>query len=83
MAKKIRIYTCLAIAFIIVCATAAIVVVSEKDIDVVKNIEMTGNTSDSIEVNWNEVKGAEGYHIYLLNSDSGQYEKFTDTKCIV
>lgn len=48
MAKKIRMYTCLAIAFIIVCATAAIVVVSEKDIDVVKNIEMTGNTSDSI-----------------------------------
>lgn len=78
LAKKIRMYTCLAIAFIIVCATAAIVVVSEKDIDVVKNIEITGNTSDSIEVNWNEVKGAEGYHIYLLNSDSGEYEKFTD-----
>ncbi|MGN1202946.1 MAG: polysaccharide deacetylase family protein, partial [Eubacterium sp.] len=78
MTKKIKAFTCLAILAIIVAACIAIGVVQGKSIDVVENVVMSENTSDSIKIAWKEVKGAEGYYIYSLNEDSKEYEKLAD-----
>lgn len=78
MAKKIKVITYLAIALIIICASAAIAVVNEKSVDAVKNVAMSENTSSSIKVDWNKVKGADGYHLYLMNDENEEGEKIGD-----
>lgn len=78
MAKKIKTVTCFIIALIIVGAALAIAVVNEKSIDVVKSVVMSENTSSSVKISWNKVKGADGYHLYAQNEKSGKFEKIGD-----
>lgn len=78
MVKKIKVITRILIAVIIFAAAAAIYVVNEQTVNVVKNITMSENTSSSITVSWHEVKGADGYHVYLSKNDGTVYEKVGD-----
>lgn len=78
MAKKIRIYTILAIVFIIICTVVAISVVNGSSVASVSNVNMNKNTSDMIKIGWEEVENADGYRIYVLNNKSGEYEKKDD-----
>lgn len=80
LAKKIKAVTCLVIILVVACAAAAIAVVNAKNVDDVENLVMTENTSNSIQIQWKEVKGADGYHIYSLNNDTKEYEKLGDVK---
>lgn len=78
MAKKIKILTFLIIVCILIGACCAIIVVNGKSIDVVESVEMAENTSNSINIKWNEVKNAEGYYIYSVDEKSGKAEKIAD-----
>lgn len=78
MAKRIKILTGILIVAILLGACIAITVVNGKSIDVVKNTAMSENTNTSLSITWKEVKGAEGYHIYSLNDETGEYEKIAD-----
>lgn len=78
MAKKIKIFTCLIIASIVISACTAIIVVKEKSIDAVNSVEMAESTSNSISIKWDKVKNAEGYYIYSIDEKSGKTEKIAD-----
>lgn len=78
MAKRIKIISAFLIVTIITVACTAITVVNGKNIDAVQNTVMADNTSDSLCIKWQEVKKAEGYHIYSLNKETNEYEKIAD-----
>lgn len=78
LVKRIKVITRIIIAVIIFAAAAAIYVVNEQTVSVVKSIAMSENTSSSITVSWHEVKGADGYHIYLSKNDGTVFEKVAD-----
>ena len=80
MAKKIKIFTGIIIACIVIGACTAIIVVNGKSIDVVNSLEMAESTSNSISIKWSEVKNAEGYYIYSLDEKSGKSEKIADVQ---
>lgn len=49
------------------------------------NIKTTSN-STSITISWDSVKGAGGYRVWMLNIDTGKYEKYknvTSTSCTI
>lgn len=51
-----------------------------------KNLKATKKTANSISVSWSAVDGADKYAVYLLNSKTGKYEKYTTvsgTKCTI
>lgn len=80
MAKKIKVATCLVIILVIACAAAAIAVVNAKNVDDVENVIMSENTSSSIQISWNEVKGADGYHIYSRGKKDEEFKRVADIK---
>ena len=78
MTKKIRAITISSVLLIIICACCALTVVNGKSIDAVESANMEANSSDSITVKWKKVKNAEGYRIYLKNSETDEYELFKE-----
>lgn len=78
LANKIRIVACLLILAIIAVGSSVIYVINETTVDAVEKIEMTDCTDTTISVKWKKADGAEGYRIFIQNSESGEYEKYKD-----
>lgn len=79
MVKRIRIISALVIMAIIACATALIVIVTNSSIDNVDHLGTAQATSTSITVDWQMVKKADGYKIYIKNGQ-GEFVLYDDVK---
>ncbi len=78
MTKKIRLVTVLAIVAIIASASLALTIYYSRQVDTVEELNMAENTSSSVDVSWQSVKGADGYRIYIKNDESGEYELYKE-----
>lgn len=80
MEKRIKFFSAITIFMIIVATITALFVTDAKDLASVKNVKMAHNSENSISLTWNEVKKADGYYIYNLDSDTNKYVKIGTSK---
>ena len=80
MEKRIKFFSAITIFMIIVATITALFVTDAKDLASVKNVKMVNNSENSISLTWNEVKKADGYYIYNLDSDTNKYVKIGTSK---
>lgn len=71
--KKIIIITIALIFAIVISASSAIAVVNGKRVDAVGEIEMKDSTTSSVSVEWEALKGVDGYKVYSLE-ENGEYK---------
>ena len=75
MAKKVKIISFLIILVIILVSAFSINIIHNQGIDNVNNPSMTASTSSTINIKWDAVKKADGYNIYVKNSN-GEFELY-------
>lgn len=80
MEKRIKFFSAITIFMIIVATITALFVTDAKDLASVKNVKMVHNSENSISLTWKEVKKADGYYIYNLDSDTNKYVKIGTSK---
>lgn len=73
MAKKILLATIITIMVIITCMFVAIGIVRAETISAVSGVSMKDSTCDTITVNWNVLKKADGYYLYNYDKAKDKY----------
>lgn len=75
--KKLKIFLVLVILLSIASIGAAWHIKQERAVNPVEGFQVTGNTTDTVSIQWNKVEKASGYYVYHYNNASGKYELLT------